>query len=145
LLQPLQLAELDVVKFRFQAHVPAQNTQPRRAGEAQRIKLSRELDEKATGRPVYVLDEPTNGLHFADTAQLLEVLCRLVEAGSTVIVIEYNLDVIKTADWVIDLGPRRRPSGAQERPDDVAKVVANYTGQHFEKVPWSSVFISESL
>ena len=92
-------------------------------GEAQRIKLSKELAKKSTGRTVYVLDEPTTGLHFADIAQLLEVLNRLVEAGNTVIVIEHNLDVIKTADWVIDLGPeggpgrrrRRRPGHARGR------------------------------
>jgi excinuclease ABC subunit A len=107
-------------------------------GEAQRIKLSKELAKKSTGRTVYVLDEPTTGLHFADTAQLLEVLNRLVEAGNTVIVIEHNLDVIKTADWVIDLGPEGGPGGgavvAQGTPEDVAKVAASHTGQYLKKV-----------
>ncbi len=107
-------------------------------GEAQRIKLSKELAKKSTGRTVYILDEPTTGLHFADIAQLLAVLNRLVEAGNSVIVIEHNLDVIKTADWVIDLGPDGGPGGgqvvAQGTPDDVAKVAASYTGQFLKKV-----------
>jgi excinuclease ABC subunit A len=107
-------------------------------GEAQRIKLSKELAKKATGRTVYVLDEPTTGLHFADIAQLLTVLGRLVEAGNTVIVIEHNLDVIKSADWVIDLGPEGGPGGgqvvAQGTPEDVAKVAASHTGQFLRKV-----------
>ncbi|HEY0705872.1 MAG TPA: excinuclease ABC subunit UvrA [Polyangia bacterium] len=107
-------------------------------GEAQRIKLSKELAKKSTGRTIYILDEPTTGLHFADTAQLLEVLARLVEAGNTVVVIEHNLDVIKTADWVIDLGPEGGPGGgaivAQGTPEDVAKVAASHTGQYLKKV-----------
>jgi len=107
-------------------------------GEAQRIKLSKELAKKASGRTVYILDEPTTGLHFADIAQLLSVLNRLVEAGNTVIVIEHNLDVIKTADWVIDLGPEGGPGGgqvvAQGTPDDVARAAGSYTGQFLRKV-----------
>jgi excinuclease ABC subunit A len=107
-------------------------------GEAQRIKLSKELAKKSSGRTVYILDEPTTGLHFADIAQLLSVLNRLVDAGNTVIVIEHNLDVIKTADWVIDLGPEGGPGGghvvAQGTPDDVARVAASYTGQFLRKV-----------
>jgi excinuclease ABC subunit A len=107
-------------------------------GEAQRIKLSKELAKKSTGRTVYVLDEPTTGLHFADTAQLLDVLARLVDAGNTVIVIEHNLDVIKTADWVIDLGPEGGPGGghivAQGTPEEVVKTAASYTGQFLKKV-----------
>jgi excinuclease ABC subunit A len=107
-------------------------------GEAQRIKLSKELAKKSSGRTVYILDEPTTGLHFADIAQLLSVLNRLVDAGNTVIVIEHNLDVIKTADWVIDLGPEGGPGGgqivAQGTPDDVARVGASYTGQFLRKV-----------
>ena len=106
-------------------------------GEAQRIKLSKELAKKSSGRTVYILDEPTTGLHFADIAQLLSVLNRLVEAGNTVIVIEHNLDVIKTADWVIDLGPEGGPGGgqvvAQGTPDDVARVAASFTGQFLRK------------
>jgi excinuclease ABC subunit A len=107
-------------------------------GEAQRVKLSKELAKKSTGRTVYILDEPTTGLHFADIAQLLNVLGRLVEAGNTVIVIEHNLDVVKTADWVIDLGPEGGPGGgsvvAQGTPDDVSKVAASHTGQYLKKV-----------
>jgi excinuclease ABC subunit A len=107
-------------------------------GEAQRIKLSKELAKKSSGRTVYILDEPTTGLHFADIAQLLSVLNRLVEAGNTVIVIEHNLDVIKTADWVIDLGPEGGPGGgqivAQGTPDEVARTAASYTGQFLRKV-----------
>jgi len=107
-------------------------------GEAQRIKLSKELAKKATGRTVYILDEPTTGLHFADIAQLLAVLNRLVDAGNTVVVIEHNLDVVKTADWVIDLGPEGGPGGgsvvAQGTPEDVARVAASYTGRFLKKV-----------
>jgi excinuclease ABC subunit A len=107
-------------------------------GEAQRVKLSRELAKKATGRTLYVLDEPTTGLHFADIDQLLRVLARLVDAGNTVIVIEHNLDVVKTADWVIDLGPGGGPGGgqviAEGTPDEVAKVQASFTGQFLRKV-----------
>jgi excinuclease ABC subunit A len=107
-------------------------------GEAQRIKLSKELAKKSTGRTVYILDEPTTGLHFADIAQLLTVLGKLVEAGNTVIVIEHNLDVIKTADWVIDMGPEGGPGGgqiiAQGTPEDVAKVGASHTGQYLKRV-----------
>jgi excinuclease ABC subunit A len=107
-------------------------------GEAQRIKLSKELVKRATGRTVYIFDEPTTGLHFADIDQLLQVLSRLVDAGNTVIVIEHNLDVIKTADYVIDLGPEGGPGGghlvAQGTPEDVAKIAASYTGQFLRKV-----------
>ncbi len=102
-------------------------------GEAQRVKLSRELSKRATGRTMYILDEPTTGLHFADVQRLLDVLDRLVEAGNTVLVIEHNLDVIKNADWIIDLGPEGGDRGgeivAEGPPNDIAKVKRSYTGQ----------------
>jgi excinuclease ABC subunit A len=107
-------------------------------GEAQRIKLSRELARRATGRTLYVLDEPTTGLHFHDVKKLLDVLGRLVEAGNTVLVIEHNLDVIKTADWVIDLGPGGGPGGgrlvARGRPEEVAKAHESHTGVQLARV-----------
>jgi excinuclease ABC subunit A len=102
-------------------------------GEAQRVKLSRELSKRATGRTLYILDEPTTGLHFADIQRLLDVLNRLVEAGNTVVVIEHNLDVIKNADWIIDLGPEGGDRGgeiiAEGTPREVATVQGSYTGQ----------------
>ncbi|HUT55049.1 MAG TPA: excinuclease ABC subunit UvrA [bacterium] len=102
-------------------------------GEAQRIKLSRELSKRATGRTLYILDEPTTGLHFDDIKKLLAVLRRLTESGNTVIVIEHNLDVIKTADWIIDLGPEGGDAGgrvlAEGTPEDVAQTPSSYTGQ----------------
>jgi excinuclease ABC subunit A len=101
-------------------------------GEAQRIKLASELSKRSTGHTVYVLDEPTTGLHFEDVRKLLAVLSRLVDQGNTVLVIEHNLDVIKTADWIIDLGPEGGDGGgrivAQGTPEEVAKVPASYTG-----------------
>jgi excinuclease ABC subunit A len=107
-------------------------------GEAQRIKLSKELAKKGTGRTVYILDEPTTGLHFDDIKQLLAVLNELVEQGNTVIVIEHNLDVIKTADYVIDLGPEGGEGGGgvvvSGTPEDVARANASYTGQYLKKV-----------
>ena len=102
-------------------------------GEAQRVKLSRELSKRATGRTLYILDEPTTGLHFADIQRLLDVLNRLVEAGNTIVVIEHNLDVIKNADWLIDLGPEGGDRGgeivAEGAPRELAKVKRSYTGQ----------------
>jgi excinuclease ABC subunit A len=102
-------------------------------GEAQRVKLSRELSKRATGRTLYILDEPTTGLHFADVQRLLDVLDRLVEAGNTVLVIEHNLDVIKNADWILDLGPEGGDRGgeivAEGPPADIAKAKRSYTGQ----------------
>jgi excinuclease ABC subunit A len=107
-------------------------------GEAQRIKLSKELARKGTGRTVYVLDEPTTGLHFDDIRQLLHVLNQLVEQGNTVIVIEHNLDVVKTADHVIDLGPEGGDGGgqivAQGTPEEVARATASHTGRYLKKV-----------
>ncbi|MBN1498232.1 MAG: excinuclease ABC subunit UvrA [Spirochaetes bacterium] len=106
-------------------------------GEAQRVKLSAELSKRATGRTIYLLDEPTTGLHFADIQKLIDVLQSLVEKGNTVIVIEHNLDVIKTADWVIDLGPEGGDAGgrivAQGTPEEVARVKESYTGQFLKK------------
>ena len=103
-------------------------------GEAQRVKLSKELSRRATGRTLYILDEPTTGLHFEDVRKLLEVLHTLVEQGNTVVVIEHNLDVIKTADWIIDLGPEGGDKGgrivASGTPEDVARVAESYTGQY---------------
>ena len=84
-------------------------------GEAQRVKLSKELSKRSTGRTLYILDEPTTGLHFEDVRKLLEVLNELVEAGNTVVVIEHNLDVIKTADWIVDLGPEGGDGGGEGR------------------------------
>ena len=102
-------------------------------GEAQRVKLSTELSRRPTGHTLYVLDEPTTGLHFDDVARLLNVLERLVDQGNTVLVIEHNLDVIKTADWLIDLGPEGGHRGgkivAVGTPEDVASVTSSYTGQ----------------
>jgi excinuclease ABC subunit A len=102
-------------------------------GEAQRVKLSRELSKRATGRTLYILDEPTTGLHFADVQRLLDVLDRLVEAGNTVLVIEHNLDVIKNADWIIDLGPEGGDRGgeivAEGPPQEIARTKRSYTGQ----------------
>jgi excinuclease ABC subunit A len=107
-------------------------------GEAQRIKLSRELARVGTGRTVYILDEPTTGLHFEDVKKLLGVLDRLVEAGNSVIVIEHNLDVIKYADWVVDLGPEGGEEGgrvvAEGTPEEVAAVKESFTGHYLSKV-----------
>jgi excinuclease ABC subunit A len=105
-------------------------------GEAQRIKLAKELSRRATGRTLYILDEPTTGLHFFDVAKLLEVLHELADAGNTVVVIEHNLEVIKTADWILDMGPEGGDGGgrivAEGTPEDVAKVKESYTGQYLK-------------
>jgi excinuclease ABC subunit A len=107
-------------------------------GEAQRIKLAKELSRRATGKTVYILDEPTTGLHFDDVKKLLDVLCRLTDLGNTVIIIEHHLDVIKTADWVIDLGPDGGAQGgrvmATGTPEQVAKVKKSYTGQALAEI-----------
>jgi excinuclease ABC subunit A len=107
-------------------------------GEAQRVKLATELSKRSTGKTVHILDEPTTGLHFDDVKKLLEVLQRLVDAGNTVIVIEHNLDVIKTADWIIDLGPEGGDRGgeviAQGTPEYVAQSDISYTGKFLKKI-----------
>ncbi|MBV8088393.1 MAG: excinuclease ABC subunit A, partial [Alphaproteobacteria bacterium] len=103
-------------------------------GEAQRVKLAKELSRRATGRTLYILDEPTNGLHYDDVRKLPEVLHALVETGNTVLVIEHNLEVIKTADWIIDLGPEGGDAGghivATGTPEDIAECEQSYTGQY---------------
>ena len=107
-------------------------------GEAQRVKLAKELCKRATGRTLYILDEPTTGLHFHDVAKLLEVLHELVETGNTVVVIEHNLEVIKTADWIIDLGPEGGDGGgeivAAGTPEQIAATKGSYTGQFLKPV-----------
>ena len=105
-------------------------------GEAQRIKLATELSRKSTGKTIYILDEPTTGLHFADVHKLVEILRRLSDGGNTVVVIEHNLDVIKTADYIIDMGPEGGDGGgtviAQGTPEEICEVKQSYTGRFFE-------------
>src|SRR5256712_10301034 len=107
-------------------------------GEAQRIKLAAELSRRATGRTLYILDEPTTGLHFHDVAKLLEVLFKLRASGNTLLIIEHNLEVIKTADWIIDLGPEGGVRGgqivAEGMPEDIARAQGSYTGRFLRKV-----------
>jgi excinuclease ABC subunit A len=107
-------------------------------GEAQRVKLSKELSKRATGRTLYILDEPTTGLHFEDVRKLLEVLHELVEQGNTVVVIEHNLDVVKTADWIIDIGPEGGDGGGEivavGTPEDVARVERSHTGRYLAEM-----------
>ena len=107
-------------------------------GEAQRVKLSKELSKRSTGRTLYILDEPTTGLHFEDIKKLLEVIQALVDKGNTVIIIEHNLDVIKTADWILDIGPEGGSGGgkiiAEGTPEDVSKVKNSFTGQYLAKL-----------
>ena len=106
-------------------------------GEAQRIKLATELSKRSTGKTIYILDEPTTGLHFADVHKLIEILRRLSDGGNTVIVIEHNLDVIKTADYIIDMGPEGGDGGgtviAQGTPEEVAEVPESYTGYYVKQ------------
>jgi len=107
-------------------------------GEAQRVKLAAELAKKATGRTVYILDEPTTGLHFADIHKLLEVLLKLRDQGNTLIVIEHNLEVIKSADWVVDLGPEGGNGGGQivarGTPEQIAAIEASHTGRYLRRI-----------
>ena len=111
-------------------------------GEAQRIKLAAELSRKATGHTLYILDEPTTGLHFHDVAKLLEVLFKLRASGNTLIVIEHNLDVIKTSDWIVDLGPEGGGGGgrivAEGPPEEVARCDASYTGRFLRRILFPS-------
>ena len=106
-------------------------------GEAQRIKLAAELSKRSTGRTIYILDEPTTGLHFADVHKLVEILKRLTDGGNTVVVIEHNLDVIKTADYIIDMGPEGGDRGgtviATGTPEEIASCQESYTGQYVKK------------
>ena len=106
-------------------------------GEAQRIKLATELSKRSTGKTIYILDEPTTGLHFADVHKLVDILHKLAEGGNTVVVIEHNLDVIKTADYIIDMGPEGGDRGgtviAKGTPEEVARVKKSYTGQYVKK------------
>jgi excinuclease ABC subunit A len=115
-----------------------QNATTLSGGEAQRIKLAKELSKRDTGSTLYILDEPTTGLHFHDIEQLLTVLHRLRDKGNTVVVIEHNLDVIKTADWIVDLGPEGGDGGGQViatgTPEDVADTKASFTGQYLQRL-----------
>jgi excinuclease ABC subunit A len=115
-----------------------QNATTLSGGEAQRVKLAKELSKRSTGKTLYILDEPTTGLHFHDVDQLLKVLHRLRDGGNTVVVIEHNLDVIKTADWIVDLGPEGGSRGgkiiAEGTPEQVAKVKGSFTGQFLKRL-----------
>ena len=130
-METLKRVGLDYVKVGQQATTLS-------GGEAQRVKLSKELSKRATGRTLYILDEPTTGLHFHDVAKLMEVLHELVDQGNTVVVIEHNLEVVKTADWVIDMGPEGGDGGgvivAQGRPEDIAASDASHTGRFLREV-----------
>ena len=105
-------------------------------GEAQRVKLSKELAKRSTGRTLYILDEPTTGLHFEDVRKLLELLHELVDQGNSVVVIEHNLDVVKTADWIIDIGPEGGNGGgrivAAGTPETIIKKTSSYTGRYLK-------------
>jgi excinuclease ABC subunit A len=128
-MQALSRVGLDYIKVGQQATTLS-------GGEAQRVKLSKELSKRSTGRTLYILDEPTTGLHFEDVKKLLEVLHELVDQGNTVVVIEHNLDVVKTADWIIDIGPEGGDGGgtvvAEGTPEQVAEVAASHTGRYLK-------------
>ncbi len=131
ILQTLQDVGLGYIKLGQQATTLS-------GGEAQRVKLAGELAKRDTGRTLYILDEPTSGLHFADIAKLLEVLTKLRDAGNTVLIIEHNLDVVKSADWVIDLGPEGGAAGgqivAEGPPELIAKTPGSHTGEFLARV-----------
>ena len=118
-------------------------------GEAQRIKLATELSKRSTGRTIYILDEPTTGLHFADVHKLIEILRRLSEGGNTVLVIEHNLEVIKTADYIIDIGPEGGDKGgniiATGTPEDIAENPNSYTGYYIKKCIEKNTRVTEEL
>ena len=107
-------------------------------GEAQRVKLAAELSRRGTGKTIYILDEPTTGLHFADVHKLTEIIQKLADQGNTILIIEHNLDVIKTADYIIDMGPEGGDRGgtviAKGTPEEVAKVKQSYTGAYLKKM-----------
>jgi excinuclease ABC subunit A len=130
-LQTLQDVGLSYIRL-------GQNATTLSGGEAQRVKLAKELSKRATGNTLYILDEPTTGLHFHDIAHLIEVLQKLRDQGNTIVIIEHNLDVIKTADWIIDLGPEGGDGGgmvvAEGTPEDVAANPDSFTGQYLVSV-----------
>ena len=130
-LQTLQEVGLGYIKL-------GQSSTTLSGGEAQRVKLATELSKRSTGKTIYILDEPTTGLHTADVHKLIDVLNKLVEAGNTVIVIEHNLDVIKTADYIIDLGPEGGENGgtiiAAGTPEQIAQAEGSYTGKYIKKI-----------
>ena len=131
ILQTLMDVGLSYVKL-------GQNATTLSGGEAQRIKLARELAKKATGNSLYILDEPTTGLHFDDISKLLSVIQRLVDQGNTIVVIEHNLDVIKSADWIIDMGPEGGEGGgsivASGAPEDILSVEQSHTARYLRKI-----------
>ena len=131
ILQTLMDVGLSYVKL-------GQNATTLSGGEAQRIKLARELAKKASGKTLYILDEPTTGLHFDDVNKLLSVLQRLVDAGNTIVVIEHNLDVIKSADWIIDMGPEGGHNGgsvvAMGAPEDIMHIKESYTAKYLKEI-----------
>ena len=131
MLQTLHDVGLDYVKL-------GQSATTLSGGEAQRVKLAKELGRASTGDTIYILDEPTTGLHFADVQRLLDVLHRLADVGNTVVVIEHNLDVIKTADWIVDMGPEGGMRGgyliAEGTPEEIVMVAESYTGQFLKDV-----------
>jgi ABC-type glutathione transport system ATPase component len=120
------------------SYVKGQQATTLSGGEAQRVKLAKELSRRSTGRTLYILDEPTTGLHFHDVAQLLDVLHELVDQGNTMIVIEHNLEVVKTADWIVDMGPEGGDAGgevvAEGTPEQIARNPNSYTGRYLKPV-----------